>query len=143
MQSMTIMIPLDNGRLSKHLGRCEAFAYVKVEKATRTVLSKTKSLPLRHHPGLIPHWVMEEGADIVIAVGIGRHAQQIFAAPGIEVFVGAPEYLPGTVALMYLYGDLVTGPNPCEHCEHSVVVMTNITQSNTRSPRLDYLKGCA
>ena len=139
---MTIMMPLDNGRLSKHFGRCEAFAYVKVDEATRTVLSITELVTPPHHPGLLPHWVMEEGADIVITGGMGHHAQQIFAALGIEVIVGAPEYLSETVASMYLDGSLTLDPNACEHCEHSVVVMTDITHSNKRSNRLDDLKGC-
>ena len=143
MPSMTIMMPLENGRLSKHFGHCEAFAYVKVDEATRTVLSNTEVFPPLHHPGLLPHWVMEEGADIVIAGGMGRHAQHIFASLGIEVIVGAPEYLPETIASMYLDRSLTLGPNACEHCEHSVGVMPHLIRFNMDSNRLDDLKGCA
>jgi predicted Fe-Mo cluster-binding NifX family protein len=140
---VTLMMPLDKGRLSQHFGRCEAFAYVTADEATGTVLSISELSRPPHYPGLLPHWVMEEGADIVIAGGMGRKAQEILAALGVEVIVGAPESSPETVASMYLDGRLVAGPNACQHCEYSVVVKAGIPASNMRSDRLDDLEGCA
>jgi predicted Fe-Mo cluster-binding NifX family protein len=46
---------------------------------------------------------------------MGQRAQNLFADQHIEVIVGAPSEVPGTLVSKYLSGQLVTGQNVCDH----------------------------
>jgi predicted Fe-Mo cluster-binding NifX family protein len=64
---------------------------------------------------VLPQWLHEQGADVIIAGGMGQRAQGLFAQNGIEVVVGAPGGDPADVAAAYLSGTLETGENVCDH----------------------------
>jgi len=113
--AMRIAIPVASGRLSMHFGHCEAFALVDVDPQSKTVL-KQESVPApEHEPGLLPRWLAEQGAKLIIAGGMGQRAQGLFAERGITVVVGAPPETPETVVRAYLDGTLKTGGNVCDH----------------------------
>jgi predicted Fe-Mo cluster-binding NifX family protein len=57
----------------------------------------------------------DHGADLIIAGGMGRRAQDLFARSGIEVVVGAPQEAPRRIVERYLDGELETGDNICAH----------------------------
>ncbi len=46
-------------------------------------------VPPPHEPGLLPTWLQEQGADIIIAGGMGSRAQELFLGKGIHVVTGA------------------------------------------------------
>jgi ATP-binding protein involved in chromosome partitioning len=52
---------------------------------------------------------------VIIAGGMGRRAQQLFAQNGITVVVGAPAETPEQLVSAYLSGTLETGGNLCDH----------------------------
>ena len=112
---MTIAIPLANGRLAAHFGHCERFALVDVDHSTRTVRGFSLVDAPPHEPGLLPSWLHQRGVDTVIAGGMGRRAQQLFAQCGVGVLVGAPAETPETLVSAYLNGTLQTGENLCDH----------------------------
>lgn len=112
---MKIAIPLAAGRLSAHFGHCEQFALVEVDRASRKVLGQTLHTPPLHEPGALPRWLSEMGADVIIAGGMGSRAQQLFAAAGIDVVVGAPAREPDSLVAAYLEDTLETGHNLCDH----------------------------
>ena len=112
---MRIAIPMVNGRLSMHFGHCDQFALVDVDEASRQVVKTTHLAPPPHEPGVLPRWLHEQGAELIIAGGIGRRAQQLFAEQGIRVVVGAPSDAPENVVTAYLSGDLALGENICDH----------------------------
>jgi ATP-binding protein involved in chromosome partitioning len=56
-----------------------------------------------------------QGVKTVIAAGMGRRAQSIFAQHGIEVLLGAPAEPPEDVVRSYLDGSLRLGENVCDH----------------------------
>ncbi|HRV31336.1 MAG TPA: NifB/NifX family molybdenum-iron cluster-binding protein, partial [Kiritimatiellia bacterium] len=60
-------------------------------------------------------WLHEQGANIVLAGGMGSRAQQLFAHHGIEVVVGCPPNTPEELVTAYLAGTLETGDNACDH----------------------------
>jgi predicted Fe-Mo cluster-binding NifX family protein len=64
---------------------------------------------------MLPPWLAERGAEVIIAGGMGMRAQQLFAASGIRVVVGAPPEEPATLVRAYLEGTLQSGPNLCDH----------------------------
>jgi len=112
---MKIAIPLANGRLSMHFGHCEQFALVEVDEATKKV-GKTELLsPPGHEPGVLPRWLGEQGATVIIAGGMGQRAQQLLANSGITVVVGTSVETPEQIVSAYLDGTLQTGDNICDH----------------------------
>lgn len=54
-------------------------------------------------------------ADVVIAGGMGRRAQQIFAENDIQVVVGAPADTPEELVTAHVNGTLQSGENVCDH----------------------------
>jgi len=112
---MKIAVPLANGRLSMHFGHCEQFAILEVDAGSKEILSKSVEESPPHEPGALPRWLHELGADVIIAGGMGRRAQQLFAESGIAVVVGAPPEPPERLAAAYVNGTLRTGDNICDH----------------------------
>jgi len=112
---LVIAIPVAGGRLCPHFGHCEAFALVDVDTAGRQILGSRQLAPPAHEPGVLPRWLHEQGVNLVIAGGMGRRAQDIFTAQGIEVLVGAAAESPEDIVRGYLDGDLRPGENLCDH----------------------------
>jgi predicted Fe-Mo cluster-binding NifX family protein len=110
-----IAIPVENGRLSSHFGHCQSFAMITADETTQKVLG-TRQIPAPpHEPGLLPRWLREQGAQIILAGGMGVRAQQLFAESGIQVVVGVPPEAPEALAASFLAGTLETGSNACDH----------------------------
>jgi ATP-binding protein involved in chromosome partitioning len=112
---MKIAIPVANGCLCMHFGHCEQFALTSVDEATKKVLETTMLTPPPHEPGVLPSWLHEQGATVIIAGGMGQRAQQMFTQNGISVVVGAPGDAPESIVSAYLEGTLQTGQNVCDH----------------------------
>jgi len=112
---MKIAIPIAQGKLSMHFGHCENFALIEVDEQEKKVL-KTDTIPApAHAPGLLPKWLHEQGANVIIAGGMGSRAQALFADNGIKVVIGAQSEDPAKIVSDYLLGNLVTGGNLCDH----------------------------
>jgi len=110
---MKIAIPTANGKLCPHFGHCETFAIVTVEDGQ---IQGTEALePPPHEPGVLPHWLHEQGVNVIVAGGMGQRAQAFFTQFGIQVVVGAPSDEPVRVVQAYLNGSLVSGDNLCDH----------------------------
>jgi len=112
---MKIAIPLTQGKLSMHFGHCEEFALVEVDPDKKEIIGTSTATPPPHEPGVLPRWLSEMGANIIIAGGMGFRAQQLFTQNNISVLVGAPAENPEKLVLDYLNGSLVTGENCCDH----------------------------
>jgi predicted Fe-Mo cluster-binding NifX family protein len=112
---MKIAIPVADGRLSAHFGHCEGFAIFETDQQGKEVVSKSMHQAPPHEPGLLPRWLHEQGADVIIAGGMGQRAQQLFVENGITVVVGAPSDTPEQLASAYLSGTLHAGENICDH----------------------------
>lgn len=113
--TMRIAIPVTDGKLSVHFGHCEEFALVDVDEQTREIANVAKLLPPAHEPGVLPEWLSEQKADVVIAGGMGQRAQQLFAQNNIKVVVGASDRPPEELVSAYLNNTLETGDNVCDH----------------------------
>ena len=112
---MKIAIPVADGRLCMHFGHCEQFALVEADEASKTVTGTTYLTPPAHEPGVLPRWLHEQGASVIIAGGMGQRAQGLFSQNGITVVVGAAGDSPEELASAYLAGTLATGQNICDH----------------------------
>jgi predicted Fe-Mo cluster-binding NifX family protein len=112
---MKIAIPVAQGRLIAHFGHCQEFAILEADQGAKGALKKTVHQAPPHQPGLLPRWLHELGADVIIAGGMGQRAQQLFAGHGITVVVGALADTPERLATAYLNGTLQAGENICDH----------------------------
>ena len=110
---MNIAIPLTSGKLSPHFGHFEQFSLFTVEDGE--VVNKEQLVPPAHEPGAFPRWLREKGADIIIAGGMGRRAQNLFTEADIEVVCGASAEEPEKLVDEYINGKLVPGENLCDH----------------------------
>ena len=113
--TMRIAIPVTNGKLSMHFGHCEKFALIDVDPKTQVIL-KTETIDApEHQPGLLPPWLAERGAQVIIAGGMGQRAQSLFTENNIKVVVGASAEAPEKLVAEYLAGTLQVGENVCDH----------------------------
>jgi predicted Fe-Mo cluster-binding NifX family protein len=64
---------------------------------------------------VLPGWLHQLGAHVIITGGMGQRAQQLFAQNDIDVVLGAPAGRPEDVAMAYLKGTLQAGENACDH----------------------------
>jgi len=110
-----IAIPLADGRLAMHFGHCQQFAFVDVDEATRQPRGTEVLTAPPHEPGLLPRWLHEQGADVILAGGMGQRAQQLFAEKGIRAVCGVPSDTPDNVVRGFLDGTITAGENMCDH----------------------------
>ena len=113
--SMRIAIPVAEGKLAMHFGHSEQFAIIDADTETKTILKTKLETPPPHEPGVLPKWLSEKGANVIIAGGMGSRAQNLFAEQNITVVVGASADTPESIVIAYLNGSLQTGANVCDH----------------------------
>ncbi len=112
---MKIAIPTARGQLCLHFGHCEQFTLFEVDPQNKKIVGQEQLTPPPHEPGVLPQWLHEQGAGLIIAGGMGQRAQQLFAANGIKVIVGADAETPAALVEAYLAGTLSSGANVCDH----------------------------
>jgi ATP-binding protein involved in chromosome partitioning len=112
---MRFAIPVSGGVVSPHFGHCEQFALIDVDEARKTIVRKQFVASPGHEPGLLPVWLAEQGASIIMAGGMGSRAQALFQENHIDVIIGVMESDPEKAVLNYLSGSLATGDNICDH----------------------------
>ena len=110
---MKFAIPLAEGKLTAHFGHCQEFALVEVED--NQIKSKETMVPPPHEPGVLPRWLHDQGANVIIAGGMGAKALELFAQNNIKVIVGASVLTPEELVQQYLDNSLQTGGNVCDH----------------------------
>ncbi len=113
MNKIVFAIPLAEGKLCSHFGHCEQFALIETENGE--IQGKSVHTPPPHEPGVLPKWLHEMGADVIIAGGMGSRAQGLFNQNGIKVVTGAPTDTPESLVHQYLSESLVTSANVCDH----------------------------
>ena len=112
---MRIAIPIVGGRLAQHFGHCEEFALIEVDVDKQEIIQKELLDSPPHQPGLLPRWLAQRGADLIIAGGMGQRAISLFTENGIQVMVGAPAADAEVIVKSYLDGSLQVGGNICDH----------------------------
>lgn len=108
-----LVVPVSEGKLSSHFGHCEQFAFV--ETKDHKIVGTDMRTPPAHEPGVLPQWLYDQGADVVIVGGMGEMAQGLLREKGIEVIIGAPMDAPESLANQYLSNTLISGANVCDH----------------------------
>jgi predicted Fe-Mo cluster-binding NifX family protein len=102
------------GQMSQHFGRCPYYLIVDIEGHE---IEKTDSIDnpyySTHVSGKVPEFISEQGANVMIAGGMGPRAIDMFTDLGIEVVTGAIGNV-GNVLQAYLRGE-ISGVEPCQH----------------------------
>ena len=112
---MRIALPIAEGKLTMHFGHCEQFALIDVDPEAKEITSQRAVDAPPHQPGLLPKWLAEQGANVIIASGMGGRALALFADQQIEVIIGVSAGLPEEIVRNYLAGELQAGSNVCDH----------------------------
>lgn len=117
---MKIVIPSADGRLCGHFGHCEYFTFVDVEPENKEILSIENKVPEDGISCQSASWIASQGANIILAGGMGERPMAIFAQNGVKVIAGCPELEVKEVVEQYMNGTLSTGENSCggehHHC---------------------------
>jgi len=114
-KEIKVAIPTAGGELCMHFGHCEKFAFVTADTEKKEILGVEFLTPPPHEPGVLPKWVSEQGANLVIAGGMGARAQSLFTEQGVKVVVGAKGGKPEEIVKAYLDKKLELGQNVCDH----------------------------
>ena len=106
---------MSDGRLATHFGHCQQFALIDVDETTKTIVNREFVASPGHQPGLLPVWLAEQGASVIIASGMGSRAQGLFRQNRIEVVINVVEPDPEKAVLDYIGGTLEIGDDVCDH----------------------------
>jgi len=105
--------------VSPHFGRCPFYILVDLEgREPSSVTAVENPFHGQHQPGQVPGFIESQGADVMLAGGMGRRAITFFEQYGIQTVTGAS----GTVrhALEQFLGGTLQGAAPCrESVEHA------------------------
>jgi len=112
---MKIAVACEGKTITQHFGHCENFTFFET-KGNKIIHSEALANP-GHRPGFLPKFVAENGAEVIIAGGMGGGAVDLFNEANIEVVVGANGDAETNV-LAYLAGELVSTGSVCH--DHSM-----------------------
>ncbi|MEF8823878.1 MAG: iron-sulfur cluster carrier protein MrpORP [Desulfohalobiaceae bacterium] len=112
---LRIAVPVAGGRLCQHFGHSEQFALVDADPESGELKETAYLNPPPHEPGVLPKWLAEQGAQVVLAGGMGARAVNYFHDYGVRVVTGAQDLPPQELVRSYLQGALTTGENACTH----------------------------
>ena len=116
---MRVVIPMQQGRFSEHFGGADAFAFYTVDMASQTVAERVVGSPPEHGRGIYPMWLRSQGAEVIVAGGMGPRAIDMLAQHGIDVVLGVQGTDPDTVVRQYVSGTLQATGEVChDHSYH-------------------------
>lgn len=110
---MKIGIPTNNrDKVEEHFGHCKEFALFDVEEGK--VKSITYVTPPPHEPGVIPKFLAELNASVIICGGMGQMAINLFKENNIEVILGAAGSVEDNLQ-EFIEGKLLSTGSACQH----------------------------
>lgn len=117
-KNMKIAIPTLDDKLCAHFGHCESFTFVEVNADSKEIISIENKAPEEGISCQSSKWIAEQGANIVLAGGIGNKPLQTFEQLGVQVIAGCPEMEIEKIVNLYLSNSLATGTNNCSGEHH-------------------------
>ncbi len=113
-----VAIATDGDFVSPHFGKCHSYTLIDIEdgKVIKKEVVDNPGLE-GHAPGEIPRFLHENGANYIIAGGMGPRAVEFFSQFGIQPIVGISGDIQHTIE-KFTAGALQTGQNMHELFEH-------------------------
>lgn len=104
-----------SGSLSAHFGRCPYYTVVDVD-GDQVLDIKVVENPYfnSHVPGAVPEFIKSQGAQVIIAGGMGPRAIALFEQIGIEAVTTGAQGRFDNILLAYLRGE-IKGALGCKH----------------------------
>ena len=119
-KTMKIAIPTAGTKLCAHFGKCETFTFVDVDNETKEVLNVEAKAPDEGVSCQSAGWIASQGANIVIAGGMGGRPMMAFEEAGVKVITGCRELPIDEIVAKFLDNSLESGENACggehNHC---------------------------
>ncbi len=112
---MKLAIPVLNGKLFPHFGKCSEVAFIEVDTTAKTIISTRILAAPRHEHGKLPAWLKSHAVDLLITGGIGAPAKELCANNAIQVLTGAPAKPIEELVQDWLQGHLESSSNACNH----------------------------
>ena len=117
---MKIAIPTLDGKLCAHFGHCETFSFAEINPDTKEIIEIYSGAPEEGISCQCAGWIAEQGAEIVLAGGMGGRPMMMFEQLGIQVISGCPELPIQEIVKQFLENSLIIGENSCNHGEGHV-----------------------
>ena len=77
-------------RVAQHFGRCPYYIFVTLEgDEVKEITAVENPYHAAHEAGMVPAFIHQQEADVMIAGGMGRRAIQFFTEYGIKTATGA------------------------------------------------------
>jgi predicted Fe-Mo cluster-binding NifX family protein len=83
---MKVAISTEGMNVSAHFGRCPSFTLADIHDGR--IVTQEKIDNPGHHPGYLPVFLHEMGAEYIIAGGMGARAQMLFSEHNIKTVMG-------------------------------------------------------
>jgi len=113
---IAISVETNNGldsAVAFHFGRCPYYAFVDVEEnEVQAVEILDSPFFNNHQPNMVPPFIKEHNADVMLSGGMGRRAVSLFQELAIKAATGAEGTIQ-TALKSYLGGELSVAA-PCE-----------------------------
>lgn len=112
---LKIVIACQGDHVAEHFGHC---AYFQVYETKERQIVSSQRLPYPgHKPGFLPNFLAEQGAQVIMAGGMGKSAIDLFNAKDIEVLVGV-DGSPRAAVERYLNDELISTGTVCHQHMH-------------------------
>ncbi len=108
---MRFAISTEGDFVSPHFGRCPSFTIVEIEN--KSIVKKEVFDNPGHHPGYLPEFLHQKGADCIICGGMGQRAVTLFKELGIDVVVGVSGKISEVIDRL-VKGELQPGESLCK-----------------------------
>ena len=130
MNKIVLVIPTQDNKLCSHFGHCETFSFVDVDLDKKEIIKIEQKAPIEGVSCQCASWVADQGANIVLAGGIGARPMQMLISSGLKIISGCPELPIKELVKEYLNSTLEFGENSCSsdgehhhchsngHCHH-------------------------
>lgn len=83
---MKVAFPVEDGIICPHFGHAPEFVFVELSNGVQ--VSKQSKIPPAHEPGVLPQWIGDMGADVLVTGGLGARASQLLEGRGVKVISG-------------------------------------------------------
>lgn len=110
-----IAIPCQGSHVSAHFGHAPQFAFFQVNEGDGSIVNEEVKDAPPHEPGVLPRWLVENGANVVLAAGVGGRAVELLNEAGVDVKVGIQASDPREAVEGFLKGALISGGQVCDH----------------------------